>query len=159
MKVTDWLLGIAKVYKEIQEQDKKLGTNHAAALIEELAGKNRSNIASAILQDPTQLEAVKKSSEEALGSAQKELDSYLDSIDGRMTQLENRAQEFWYKVIDSDTIKNGITLLTDLLELGTNIVDTFGVLPTIMAGVGAGLSVKNVGRLKMQSLIVLNCRQ
>ena len=24
MKVTDWLLGIAKVYKEIQEQDKKL---------------------------------------------------------------------------------------------------------------------------------------
>ena len=76
-----------------------------------------------------------------------------------MTQLENRAQEFWYKVIDSDTIKNGITLLTDLLELGTNIVDTFGVLPTIMAGVGAGLSVKNVGRLKMQSLIVLNCRQ
>ena len=83
MKVTDWLLGISKVYKEIQEQDKKLGTNHAAALIEELAGKNRSNIASAILQDPTQLEAVKKSSEEALGSAQKELDSYLDSIDGR----------------------------------------------------------------------------
>ena len=77
------LLGIAKVYKEIQEQDKKLGTNHATALIEELAGKNRSNIASAILQDPTQLEAVKKSSEEAMGSAEKELNSYLDSIDGR----------------------------------------------------------------------------
>lgn len=33
------LLGIAKVYKEIQEQDKKLGTNHAMALIEELAGE------------------------------------------------------------------------------------------------------------------------
>lgn len=148
MKVTDWLLGIAKVYKEIQEQDKKLGTNHATALIEELAGKNRSNIASAILQDPSQLEAVKKSSEEALGSAQNELNAYLDSIDGKMTQLENRAQEFWYKVIDSDTIKNGITLLTNLLELGTNIVDTFGVLPTIMAGVGAGLGIKNAGREK-----------
>ena len=64
------LLGIAKVYKEIQEQDKKLGTNHATALIEELAGKNRSNIASAILQDQTQLEAVKKSSENSKGSAQ-----------------------------------------------------------------------------------------
>ena len=69
-----------------------------------------------------------------------------------MTQLENRAQEFWYKVIDSDTIKNGITLLTDLLELGTNIVDTFGVLPTIMAGVGVGLSIKNIGRPKMFGL-------
>lgn len=139
------LLGIAKVYKEIQEQDKKLGTNHATALIEELAGKNRSNIASAILQDPTQLEAVKKSSEEALGSAEKELNSYLDSIDGKMAQLENRAQEFWFKIIDSETIKNGIDLLSTLLKCATDFVDTVGLLPTILTGVTAALSFKNVG--------------
>lgn len=131
------LLGIAKVYKEIQEQDKKLGTNHATALIEELAGKNRSNIASAILQDPTQLEAVKKSSEEAMGSAQKELNSYLDSIDGKMAQLENRAQEFWFKVIDSETIKNGIGLLSTLFKGATDFVDTVGLLPTILAPIAA----------------------
>lgn len=146
------LLGIAKVYKEIQEQDKKLGTNHATALIEELAGKNRSNIASAILQDPTQLEAVKKSSEEALGSAENELNSYLDSIDGKMAQLENRAQEFWFKVIDSETIKNGIDLLSTLLKGTTDFVDTVGLLPTILTGIGAALSFKNVGRDKMYSL-------
>ena len=139
------LLGIAKVYKEIQEQDKKLGTNHATALIEELAGKNRSNIASAILQDPTQLEAVKKSSEEAMGSAQKELNSYLDSIDGKMAQLENRAQKFWVKVINSDAIKNGIDLLSTLLKNVTDFVDNVGLLPTIFTGVGAALSFKNVG--------------
>lgn len=146
------LLGIAKVYKEIQEQDKKLGTNHATALIEELAGKNRSNIASAILQNPTQLEAVKKSSEEAMGSAEKELNSYLDSIDGKMAQLENRAQEFWFKVIDSETIKNGIDLLSTLLKGATDFVDTVGLLPTILTGIGAALSFKNVGRDKMYSL-------
>lgn len=146
------LLGIAKVYKEIQEQDKKLGTNHATALIEKLAGKNRSNIASAILQDPTQLEAVKKSSEEALGSAEKELNSYLDSIDGKMAQLENRAQEFWFKVIDSETIKNGIDLLSTLIKGATDFVDTVGLLPTVLAGIGTALSFKNVGRDKMYSL-------
>ena len=75
----------------------------------------------------------------------------------KMTQLENRAQEFWYKVIDSDAIKNGITLLTDLLELGTNIVDTFGVLPTIMAGVGAGLGIKNLGKTYEYTVFKLNC--
>lgn len=79
----DILLGISKIYKEIQEEDKKLGTNRAVALVEELAGKNRSNVASAILSDPEQLEAVKKSSEEAFGSAEEELNKYLDSIDGR----------------------------------------------------------------------------
>ena len=75
----------------------------------------------------------------------------------KMTQLENRAQEFWYKVIDSDTIKNGITLLTDLLELGTNIVDTFGVLPTIMAGIGTGLGIKNLGKTYECTVFKLNC--
>lgn len=147
------LLGIAKVYKEIQEQDKKLGTNHATALIEELAGKNRSNIASAILQDPSQLEAVRKSSEEAFGSATEELNKYLDSIDGRLQKLTNRAQEFWYTVIDSDTIKTGITLLTSLIDGATKLVDTLGSIPTMATALGAALSFNNVGRGKMHPLI------
>nr|DAZ33964.1 MAG TPA: minor tail protein [Caudoviricetes sp.] len=147
------LLGIAKVYKEIQEQDKKLGTNHATALIEELAGKNRSNIASAILQDPSQLEAVRKSSEEAFGSATEELNKYLDSIDGRLQKLTNRAQEFWYTVIDSDTIKTGITLLTSLIDGATKLVDTLGAIPTMATALGAALSFNNVGRGKMHPLI------
>lgn len=146
------LLGIARVYREIQEQDKKLGTNHATALIEELAGKNRSNIASAILQDPDQLEAVRKSSEEAFGSAEKELDKYLDSIDGRLQQLTNKAQELASVAIDDDLIKNGITLATKFLDLVTNIVDKMGLIPTLATGIGAALSFKNVGRDIMYSL-------
>lgn len=146
------LLGIARVYQEIQEQDKKLGTNHATALIEELAGKNRSNIASAILQDPDQLEAVRKSSEEAFGSAEKELDKYLDSIDGRLQQLTNKAQELASVAIDDDLIKNGITLATKFLDLVTNIVDKMGLIPTLATGIGAALSFKNVGRDTMYSL-------
>lgn len=146
------LFGIARVYREIQEQDKKLGTNHATALIEELAGKNRSNIASAILQDPDQLEAVRKSSEEAFGSAEKELDKYLDSIDGRLQQLTNKAQELASVAIDDDLIKNGITLATKFLDLVTNIVDKMGLIPTLATGIGAALSLKNVGRDIMYSL-------
>lgn len=137
--------GLADLYDDIVAKDKELGTNNLNLLLETIAGKNRSNIAASILQNGEMLRSVYQDAQNSSGSAQKELDSYLDSIDGRMTQLENRAQEFWFKVIDSDTIKNGITLLTDFLELGTNIVDTFGVLPTVMAGVGAGLAVKNVG--------------
>ena len=63
-----------------------------------------------------------------------------------MAKLENQASEFWYKLIDSDTIKNGITLLTDLLGLLTDIVDVFGVggLATIgAAGFGIHEFIKN----------------
>ena len=81
-----------------------------------------------------------------MGSAKNELNSYLDSIDGKMAQLENRAQEFWFKVIDSETIKNGIDLLSTLLKGATDFVDTVGLLPTILTGVGAALSFKNIGK-------------
>lgn len=63
----------------------------------------------------------------------------------KMAQLENRAQEFWFKVIDSETIKDGIDLLSTLLKGATDFVDTVGLLPTILTGIGAGIAVKNVG--------------
>ena len=147
------LLGIAKVYKEIQEQDKKLGTNHAVALVEELAGKNRSNIASAILQDPKQLEAVRKSSEEAFGSAEEELGKYLDSIDGRLAQMTNRIQEFWSTTINDNAIKNIISFATTAIELFTKLSDTFGLVNVGALGLGAVLSTQNVGRGKMYPLM------
>ena len=42
--------------KEIQEEDQKAGTNRAQALVEQLAGKNRSNIVASILQNGDILE-------------------------------------------------------------------------------------------------------
>lgn len=144
--------GLADLYDNIVKKDKELGTNNLNLLLETIAGKNRANIAASILQNGDMLRSVYEDAQNSDGSAEKELNSYLDSIDGKMAQLENRAQEFWFKVIDSETIKNGIDLLSTLLKGATDFVDTVGLLPTILTGVGAALSFKNVGRDKMYSL-------
>lgn len=144
--------GLADLYDDIVKKDKELGTNNLNLLLETIAGKNRSNIAASILQNGDMLRSVYEDAQNSEGSAEKELNSYLDSIDGKMAQLENRAQEFWFKVIDSETIKNGIDLLSTLLKGATDFVDTVGLLPTILTGIGAALSFKNVGRDKMYSL-------
>lgn len=144
--------GLADLYDNIVKKDKELGTNNLNLLLETIAGKNRSNIAASILQNGDMLRSVYEDAQNSEGSAEKELNSYLDSIDGKMAQLENRAQEFWFKVIDSETIKNGIDLLSTLLKGATDFVDTVGLLPTILTGIGAALSFKNVGRDKMYSL-------
>ena len=144
--------GLADLYDNIVKKDKELGTNNLNLLLETIAGKNRANIAASILQNGDMLRSVYKDAQNSEGSAEKELNSYLDSIDGKMAQLENRAQEFWFKVIDSETIKNGIDLLSTLLKGATDFVDTVGLLPTILTGIGAALSFKNVGRDKMYSL-------
>lgn len=137
--------GLADLYDNIVKKDKELWTNNLNLLLETIAGKNRANIAASILQNGDMLRSVYEDAQNSEGSAEKELNSYLDSIDGKMAQLENRAQEFWFKVIDSETIKNGIDLLSTLLKGATDFVDTVGLLPTILTGVAAALSFKNVG--------------
>lgn len=75
--------GLADLYDNIVKKDKELGTNNLNLLLETIAGKNRSNIAASILQNGDMLRSVYEDAQNSEGSAEKELNSYLDSIDGR----------------------------------------------------------------------------
>ena len=138
-------MDISKIYKEIQEEDKKAGTNRAQALVEYIAGKNRSNIASSILLNPELLESVYESAKNADGAAMKELDAYMESLDAKVAQFQNRLQELESDLVNSDFLKGAIDFGTEFIHILDEIINKFGVLPTIMAGVGAGLTIKNVG--------------
>lgn len=134
------LLDISKIYKEIQEEDKQRGTNRAQALVEELAGKNRSNIASSILLNGDVLESVYNSSKnDYLNSADQELDKYLDSIDGRLAKLQNRLQELAAVSIDSTWLKDMISFGTRAVEIITSLSKSFGGLNLVIGGLVGGL--------------------
>lgn len=145
-KVYDILLDISKVYKDIQEQDKKSGTNKAQALLETLGGKTRANVVASIISNGDILEAVKSSSEDSEGSAQAELEKYLDSIEGRMTQLKTDIEEFWSVALKSDVVKGFVSLLDKCLQTITGIVEKTGALPAIL-GVIFPMLLKNVDTL------------
>ena len=147
--------GLADLYDNIVKKDKELGTNNLNLLLETIAGKNRSNIAASILQNGDMLRSVYEDAQNSDGSAEKELNSYLDSVDGKMQQLQNRAQEFWFDLIDSETVKNGIDLLTSLVKGATDFVDTVGLLPPLLTTIMAALSFKNVG---IDTLVALSIK-
>ena len=140
----DILLDISRVYKEIQEEDKKRGTNRAAALVEELAGKTRSQIASSILLNPELLEEAYVAAQNSEGVGQMELDRYLDSISAKVQQLQNRIQELAFTAVDSDFVKTIVDFLSDAVQLATKLVDTIGTLPAIL-GTVAALFMKGSG--------------
>lgn len=127
--------GLADLYDNIVKKDKELGTNNLNLLLETIAGKNRSNIAASILQNGDMLRSVYEDAQNSEGSAEKELNSYLDSIDGKIAQLENRVQEFWYNAIDDSSVKTAVSILTSLVGTGTKLVDIFGVMPPIIASI------------------------
>lgn len=138
--------GLSDIYAEIQEQDKKLGNNSATALVELIAGKNRSDAASSVLSNPDLLHEAHEAAMNSDGSAQQELDNQLDTIDSKLQNLTNEAQQFWYSMVDSSTIKTIVDFLSNTLQLTTQLTEKLGLLGTIGLGAGMFAGIKNVGR-------------
>ena len=139
------MLGLSEIYEELQKQDKALGTNNATALIELIAGKNRSAIAGAILSSPDLLKESYDLAMNAEGSSAEELEKALDTIEAKIQKLKNQGQEFWATFINSDALKVGIDALTTLLGLVTDLVDNLGSLGTIGLGAAGILGAKGLG--------------
>lgn len=143
------LLGIAEVWDEIGSQSG--GDLKQAALLELIAGKNRANIAASILQNPEKLQEVYADSvNNYAGSAEKELNTYLDSIDAHVKKVQESWNQLWQNGVSSEAV-NGI------LDIGSailTVVDNIGLLNSGFGLVGAGLSMfKGVGRTKTFVLI------
>ena len=149
------LQDIADVYQEILETDKQFGTNRGQALVELLAGKNRANILSSILQAPDLLREVYESSMDSEGSAQKELENYMDSLSGRIEKLKNQLQELASVAFASDFFKVLIDGATGALSIVTDLIDAIGLIPTLLVGAsmfGFGQFAKNFDQTQCELL-------
>ena len=119
------LSAIADVWEDISDIDQ-------AALLELLAGKRAGSVMSAILQNPDVLKDAFESANNATGSALKENETYLDSIQGKMDLFTNSVQNMWNNQIGSDMIKWIVSFGTKLIEL----TDKFGLIKTLLVGIG-----------------------
>ena len=137
------LQDIADVWEQIKEEDLKTGQNRQNALLELLAGKNRSNILASILESPDILrDAYQSSVNDSAGSAEKELNAHLDSIEGKIAKFQNEVQEFWYKLLDSEFLKDVIDFGTWLMDLLGNVVENLGTVGTLITTLTAGKAIK-----------------
>jgi TP901 family phage tail tape measure protein len=119
------LLEIAEVWDQITDDKARAG------LLELLAGKRNSSVIAALLQNPEDLKAAYEDAMDAEGSALKENERYLDSIQGKIDQFNNAMQAMWSDTLDSDVVKWFVGLGTELIK----IVDTIGLIPSILAAI------------------------
>lgn len=104
------LLAISKVWKDMDDVSQ-------AALLETIAGKTRGSVVAALFQNGDVLEDAYKSATGASGSAMNELNTHLDSIQGRIDLFNNSLQTMWMNFIDSDVIKF-------IVDIGTGLIKT-----------------------------------
>lgn len=103
------------ILKEIGTVWEDMSDIDQAALLELMAGKNRANTLSAILSNMEDLEGAYESAMDAEGSALRENETYLDSIQGRIDLFNNSVQTMWMNLINSETVK-------DIVDVGTTLV-------------------------------------
>lgn len=131
----DILKDISQVWDDIGKQDLADGQNRQAALLEMMAGKNRSNILASILQHPELLTDVyNDSANNYQNSAQNELNTYLDSIEAKTTKIKESWSQLWQSEGTTNTFKG-------LLDVGNGAVGLLNILGLnkSLAGVGGML--------------------
>lgn len=138
------LQDIADIYSEIEETDKKTKSNNINLLLETISGKNRANTAASILQSPDILREAIESSKNAKGSADRENETYLSSLEAHITQLQTQLQELATVTINSDMFKGVIDTATAFLNIVTQILDKLPLLSTAIGGF-AGFKLSKAG--------------
>lgn len=74
----------------------------------------------------------------SMGSATKENEIYLNSIEGKMKSLKATTQGFWFDFISSDMIKGGVDALQSLMNILDGLQNTFGSLGLTVGTLSAG---------------------
>jgi len=113
--------GIADIWEEIGKNDILTGNNNQNLLLEKMAGKNRSNILASMLESPEVLRNAYEEAQDAAGSAAKENEKYIDSIEGRTKALKNQLQELTTTTVKSGFIKGLVSAGTEVLKIITDI--------------------------------------
>ena len=123
---------IADVWEDINDMDQ-------AALLELISGKRNSSVIAAILQNPQELKEAFEDASNAEGSALRENEKYLDSIQGRIDLFTNAIQTMWKNTLDSDVVKWFVNLGTEIIK----IIDALGLIPSILIAISAISMIKN----------------
>lgn len=130
----DIVLGIAERYGSMSDLSQ-------AALLELLAGKRNSNALAAAMNNA---EGIKKTYELALdsdGSAMKEYDKYLTSVEAKQKRMQATFQSFSVSTLSSEVMGTGYDVVSGFLETLQSISDLLGSFPTLAAAAGAAMSL------------------
>ena len=130
-----------EILKEISDVWEDIGDQDQAALLELLAGKRAGSVMSAILQNPDILKNAFEDANNAAGSALKENEKYLNSIQGRIDLFTNAVQTMWSNTLDSNVIKWFVDLGTKIVK----IIDDLGLFKIAFSGLITFITTKYLG--------------
>ena len=133
------------ILDELAEKWENLTDIQQASITELIAGKRQGNIVSSLMNNFDIARDALEVSQTSSGSATKEHEKYMESLEAKINQLKAAWEDFSQVFMDDGFLKGFVDAGTGILSVLTDIIDTLGVIPTLVAAVVAVLSFKKVG--------------
>lgn len=138
----DILMGIGEVWDGLTDVNR-------ANITELLFGKRQANIGTAILQNYERAQDILETSQNSEGSALRENEVYLSSIQGHLDQLAAKWETFSVALAKSSGLKALIDFGGGIVSVFTQMTQTFGSATMVLTPLIAAMSkASNVGLFK-----------
>ena len=146
--VYDIMQEISQVYDGLTDKEQ-------ASLLNLLGGKRNANAVQALIQQFQIAEDTLNQTQQAAGSAMKENDTYMSSIQGKLNQLSSAFQNLSINLLDSDIVKFFADLAINVTDFTNSLVKANALVPTLISAVSAygTLSKKDFGKVNMPAYI------
>lgn len=149
MKDNNTFKSTYQIMKELSEVWKNLSDTTQANITELISGKRGGQSTSALLNNFSVAEDAMKQALNSSGSAMRENQTYMDSLQAKLNQLDSAFQKFSTDLMKSDIPKFFVDLATVFVDGADNAVKFAGALPTLTAAISGVLSVMQMsGKLK-----------
>lgn len=142
------------IMDELAEKWQELTDIQQASITELIAGKRQGNVVSSLMSNFDIARDVLKTSEGSEGSATAEHAKWMDSLQAKLNQLQAAWEELSQAFMDDGFLKGLVDTGTDLLSILTDVVETFGTIPTLVIAIATAMSFKNIGKDKMFSFSI-----
>lgn len=133
-----------EIMKGLSEVWDKMTNVNQAALIELIAGKQRGNSITALLTSMAQAEKILTSSIESSGSAMKEQEIWLDSIEAKTNQFKAAFEALSSTVVNSDLVKGLLDGAKSAIEWLDKLIQKCGGLGNTVTLLAAALTLLNL---------------
>ncbi len=142
------LRGTYDILKDMAEVFPTLNKNQQQYLAELAAGKRQVTVLQSLLGNWESVDEAVKNATNATGSAMAENEKFLDSVEGKVNQLQSAWQNFSRKSIDSNWIKNILSTGTSIIKLFDNMGNVLLVLGGIILTIKIPTLSNNLKTLK-----------
>lgn len=134
-----------QIYKELSTVWNDLSDINKANILKQIGGKRNASTISSLLKTFSDAQSATETAANSSGSALKENEKYLDSINGKIAQFKATFQSLSDNTLDSGIVKTFIDIGTWILKGADALQEWNILLPSIIAGF---LSIKkNIGKL------------